>query len=203
MDDEFPARKPGSVAAYDGGDARQLQSSAAGSSNLTSAPVHTDTVHEEKTESVTHSGPSPTSNASASPQNRRTMRHSTVRYSTVSNDSGPSRPQRKKSSALKNTLGRIFGRKKKSTSTLSGVDVPIPEPTSPTPPPQHRNVSLSLAVSRPLLSIKITCWLRTTPPTTTMGLRKKPRRNDPRLYPLQNIARPYDRIRSAQPTWSR
>lgn len=135
MDDEFPTRNPGSVVVFEGGESRQAQSSAAGN-----AP--SDVAREDKTDSVTQSGPSQASNASGSPQNRRTMRASTVRYSMVSNDSVPSRPQRKKST-LKSTLGRIFrGRKKKSTSELSGIDVPIPESVSPT---HHRSVSPPIA----------------------------------------------------------
>ncbi|KAK7755230.1 hypothetical protein SLS62_002735 [Diatrype stigma] len=148
MDNEFPPRKPGSVVAFEGGDSRhsrQLQSSATGSTNVTGNAPSDAIYEEESTDPPAQSGPSQASNASGSPQNPRTMRASTVRYSMVSNDSVPSRRPQRKKSTLKSTLGRIFGRKKKSTGELSGVDVPIPEPPSPT---HHQSVSLVTMYAR-------------------------------------------------------
>lgn len=140
MDNEFLPRKPGPVVAFEGGDSRQIRSSTVGSTNVTGNAPSDAIYEEENTDPPAQSGPSQASNASGSPQNRRTMRASTVRYSMVSNDSVPSRRPQRKKSTLKYTLGRIFGRKKKSTSELSGIDVPIPEPPSPT---HHHSHSVS------------------------------------------------------------
>ena len=140
LDEDFPSRKLGSAAASEA-DSRRIHSSAAGSSNLTSGTAPSDVIPEDDEEKTAQSGPSQTSYASGSYQNRRTMRASTVRYSVVSADSGNHPPQRKKST-LKSTLGRIFGRKKKSTSELPTINMHTRASSSPTHPTHHHTVSL-------------------------------------------------------------
>ena len=142
MDEEFPPRKLGSAATSEG-ESRRIHSSAAGSSNLTSGTAPSDVIPEDDEEQAAHSGPSQTSYGSGSHPNRRTMRASTVRYSTVSADSGTHTPQRKKST-LKSTLGRIFGRKKKSTSELPVINTHTRASSSPTHHHHHHSVSLSM-----------------------------------------------------------
>ncbi|KAI1767541.1 hypothetical protein GGR53DRAFT_518329 [Hypoxylon sp. FL1150] len=115
MDDEFPIRNPGSGMAHEGQPDRVEsiveERPVSRSENTPSVVARAD-----KLESVTPSGPSQASNASNSPRQQRTLRSSTVRYSTVSDSTDVDRPQRKKST-LKSTLGRLFKRKKKSTSS--------------------------------------------------------------------------------------
>ncbi|KAK6948331.1 hypothetical protein Daesc_010097 [Daldinia eschscholtzii] len=116
IDDEFPIRGTGSVVAHEG---RPEQREPHIEDRPPSRPGHTppEVARVDKPDSVTPSGPSQPSNASTSPQQQRTIRSSTIRYSMVSDGAGAEidRPQRKKST-LKSTLGRLFKRKKKSTS---------------------------------------------------------------------------------------
>ncbi|KAI1482684.1 hypothetical protein F4774DRAFT_406860 [Daldinia eschscholtzii] len=116
IDDEFPIRGTGSVVAHEG---RPEQLEPHIEDRPPSRPGHTppEVARVDKPDSVTPSGPSQPSNASTSPQQQRTIRSSTIRYSMVSDSGGAEidRPQRKKST-LKSTLGRLFKRKKKSTS---------------------------------------------------------------------------------------
>ncbi|OTB15725.1 hypothetical protein K445DRAFT_11945 [Daldinia sp. EC12] len=116
IDDEFPIRGTGSVVAHEG---RPEQLEPHIEDRPPSRPGHTppEVARVDKPDSVTPSGPSQPSNASTSPQQQRTVRYSTIRYSMVSDSGGAEidRPQRKKST-LKSTLGRLFKRKKKSTS---------------------------------------------------------------------------------------
>ncbi|KAI8962714.1 hypothetical protein F5Y11DRAFT_180822 [Daldinia sp. FL1419] len=116
IDDEFPIRGAVSSIAHEG---RPEQLEPHIEDRPPSRPGHTppEVTRVDKPDSVTQSGPSQASNASTSPQQQRTIRSSTLRYSMVSDSGGAEidRPQRKKST-LKSTLGRLFKRKKKSTS---------------------------------------------------------------------------------------
>ncbi|KAI4861718.1 hypothetical protein F4820DRAFT_53363 [Hypoxylon rubiginosum] len=114
MDDEFPIRHPGAGIAHEG-HPEQVESIVEERPISRSENTPSVVARVDKLESVTPSGPSQASNASASPQQQRTLRSSTLRYSTVSDSTDVDRPQRKKST-LKSTLGRLFKRKKKSTS---------------------------------------------------------------------------------------
>ncbi|RYP65946.1 hypothetical protein DL769_006173 [Monosporascus sp. CRB-8-3] len=134
MDDEFPLRNTGTGVPPDG-DGKQAQLSTAGSSNLTWGNAPSDVVREDKTDSVAHSGPSQASNTSGSPRNRKNIRASTVRYSTVSDESATNR-QHRKQSTLKAALGRIFGRKKKNANQSFSSGIPSTEPVSSV---QHRS----------------------------------------------------------------
>ncbi|RYP49650.1 hypothetical protein DL768_004692 [Monosporascus sp. mg162] len=134
MDDEFPLRNTGTGVPPDG-DAKQAQLSTVGSSNLTWGNAPSDVVREDKADSVARSGPSQASNTSGSPRNRKNIRASTLRYSTVSDESATNRPQRKQST-FKTALGRIFGRKKKNANQSSGSDIQSTEPVSSV---QHRS----------------------------------------------------------------
>ncbi|RYP01109.1 hypothetical protein DL764_006308 [Monosporascus ibericus] len=134
MDDEFPLRNTGTGVPPDR-DAKQAQLSTAGSSNLTWGNAPSDVVREDKTDSVARSGPSQASNTSGSPRNRKTTRASTLRYSTVSDESATNPPHRKQST-LKTALGRIFGRKKKNANQSPGSDIQGTEPVSSV---QHRS----------------------------------------------------------------
>ncbi|KAI1457404.1 hypothetical protein F4805DRAFT_177706 [Annulohypoxylon moriforme] len=117
MDDEFPIRQPGHGIAHEGRpeptESRAMDQPASRAENTPSEVVRPDNI-----DSVTPSGPSQASNSSASPRQQRTARPTTLRYSTVSDGTDVDRPQRKKST-LKSTLGRLFKRKKKSTSGTS------------------------------------------------------------------------------------
>ncbi|KAI0383678.1 hypothetical protein F5Y04DRAFT_278304 [Hypomontagnella monticulosa] len=126
MDDEFPIRNPGTGIAHEG---RPEQPESNIEDQPASRSVNTNTPSEvvrADKDSVTPSGPSQASNASASPRQQRTVRSSTLRYSTVSDSTDVDRPQRKKST-LKSTLGRLFKRKKKSTSGAFTEESQIPE----------------------------------------------------------------------------
>lgn len=116
IDDEFPIRGAGSAIAHEG---RVEQLEPHIEDRPPSRPGHTppEVARVDKPDSVAQSGPSQASNASTSPQQQRTIRSSTVRYSMVSDSGGAEidRPLRKRST-LKSTLGRLFKRKKKSTS---------------------------------------------------------------------------------------
>ncbi|RYP27768.1 hypothetical protein DL767_007543 [Monosporascus sp. MG133] len=144
MDDEFPLRNTGTGVPPDG-DAKQAQQSTAGSSNLTWGNAPSDVVREDKTDSIARSGPSQASNTSGSPRNRKTTRASTLRYSTVSDESATNRPHRKQST-LKTALGRIFGRKKKNANQSSGSDIQSAEPASSV---QHRSEPPPLSLACP------------------------------------------------------
>ncbi|KAI1468773.1 uncharacterized protein F4812DRAFT_346472 [Daldinia caldariorum] len=116
IDDEFPIRGTGSAVIHEGSP-EQLEPHI--EERPPSRPERTppEVPRAEKPDSVTPSGPSQASNASTSPQQQRTIRSSTLRYSMVS-DSGGAELDRlhRKKSTLKSTLGRLFKRKKKSTS---------------------------------------------------------------------------------------
>ncbi|OTB07546.1 hypothetical protein M426DRAFT_240045 [Hypoxylon sp. CI-4A] len=122
MDDEFPIRNPGVGIAHEGRP-EQLESHIEEEPSSRSENTHSaEVTRDDKIDSVTPSGPSQASNNSGSPrqqqQQQRTIRSSTLRYSTVSDSTDVDRPQRKKST-LKSTLGRLFKRKKKSMGEAS------------------------------------------------------------------------------------
>ncbi|KAI5920081.1 hypothetical protein F4810DRAFT_723932 [Camillea tinctor] len=115
IDDEFPIRNPGSSMAHEGHPARLETPTKADRATISSSGNSPpELTREDKADSVSHSGPSQTSYNSSSPNQRRTNRSSTLRYSTVSDSTDVSRPQRKKST-LKSALGKLFGRKRKET----------------------------------------------------------------------------------------
>ncbi|KAK6864716.1 hypothetical protein PG995_001244 [Apiospora arundinis] len=85
---------------------------------------------EERTPSRNQLGTSQTSENSGSPAQQRTIRSSTLRYSTVSNntDSEHDAPQRKKST-LRNALSKLFGRKKKGASSGGSLETHHEDPS--------------------------------------------------------------------------
>ncbi|KAI2618511.1 hypothetical protein GGR54DRAFT_159163 [Hypoxylon sp. NC1633] len=114
MDDEFPIKNPGTGMAHEGKPERP-ESHVEDQPTLRSINGPFEATRSDKIESVTPSGPSQASYNSGSPRQQRTVRSSTLRYSTISDGTDAERPQRKRST-LKSTLGRIFKRKKKSAS---------------------------------------------------------------------------------------
>ncbi len=135
VDDEFPLRSQGPEVAQAGG-LEQLESNVEDLPSLRLVESPPGTVRADKMESTTPSGPSQASNNSGSPRQPRTVRSSTLRYSTISDGTEPDRPQRKKST-LKSTLGRLFKRKKKSSNESFNHDR-IAEDEDPA---QHEHVS--------------------------------------------------------------
>ncbi|OTA97972.1 hypothetical protein M434DRAFT_26375 [Hypoxylon sp. CO27-5] len=121
MDDEFPIRNT-VVGIAQEDKPEQPESQVEDQPAPRSGNTPSDVLRTDKADSVTPSGPSQASNVSGSPRQHRTVRSSTLRYSTVSDGTDADRPQRKKST-LKSTLGRLFKRKKKSTggTSISGA----------------------------------------------------------------------------------
>ncbi|KAI0600831.1 hypothetical protein F4775DRAFT_582427 [Biscogniauxia sp. FL1348] len=126
IDDEFPIRNPGSSMAHEGQPVR-LETPTKAERSISSGNTPPDVAREDKADSVSHSGPSQTSYNSSSPNQRRTNRSSTLRYSTISDSTDVSRPQRKKST-LKSALGKLFGRKRKDTRQPSISEDPFGGP---------------------------------------------------------------------------
>ncbi|KAI0855804.1 hypothetical protein F4860DRAFT_446754 [Xylaria cubensis] len=132
-DDEFPMRNPGSSIAQEARPKKldseiQRDSTAASISSV----YNGNGAREDKTNSLTHSGPSQTSTNSTHAR-RRTNRSSTVRYSTMSEatDSAAS-PSRKKSS-FRAAIGKLFKKRnrKQSSRSASGSEA------HSTPPVDH------------------------------------------------------------------
>ncbi|KAI1374061.1 hypothetical protein F4677DRAFT_178594 [Hypoxylon crocopeplum] len=142
MDDEFPIRNPGVGMAHEGRP-EQPESRAEDQPTLRSVNSPFEVARTDKTASVTPSGPSQASNTSGSPRQQKTIRSSTLRYSTVSDGTDGDRPQRKRST-LKSTLGRLFKRKKKSTSDPFTAESQLAEESA-----QHEN-----ALSAPNRALK-------------------------------------------------
>ncbi|KAI1390225.1 uncharacterized protein F4822DRAFT_229852 [Hypoxylon trugodes] len=117
MDEDFPIRNIGAGITQEDRIERQPESHVEDQPNSISRSGNTpsDVARTDKADSVTPSGPSQASYVSASPRQHRATRSSTLRYSVVSDGEDIERPQRKKST-LKSTLGKLFKRKKKSTS---------------------------------------------------------------------------------------
>ncbi|KAI1504399.1 hypothetical protein F5X99DRAFT_39419 [Biscogniauxia marginata] len=126
IDDEFPIRNPGSSMAHEGHPA-QLEALIKADRSVSSGNTPPEVAREDRADSVSHSGPSQTSYNSSSPHQRRTNRSSTLRYSTVSDATDVSRPQRKKST-LKLALGKLFGRKRKDARQPSISEDPFGGP---------------------------------------------------------------------------
>ncbi|KAI1640460.1 hypothetical protein F4809DRAFT_440945 [Biscogniauxia mediterranea] len=126
IDDEFPIRNPGSSMAHEGHPAR-LETPTKADHSISPGNTPPEVAREDKADSLSHSGPSQTSYNSSSPNQRRTNRSSTLRYSTVSDSTDVSRPQRKKST-LKSALGKLFGRKRKDTRQPSISEDPFGGP---------------------------------------------------------------------------
>ncbi|KAI1090629.1 hypothetical protein F5B19DRAFT_315614 [Rostrohypoxylon terebratum] len=114
MDDEFPIRQPGQGMAHEG-KPEQPESRAEDQPASRAEMIPSEVVRADNIDFVTPSEPSQASNSSASPQQQRTARPTTLRYSTVSDGTDVDRPQRKRST-LKSTLGRLFKRKKKNST---------------------------------------------------------------------------------------
>ncbi|KAK8088866.1 hypothetical protein PG997_003827 [Apiospora hydei] len=126
-DDEFPIREHGT------GQATPLASEAPNrlappqerasviDSQSTTGPTRVSP--EERTPSRTRLGTSQASENSGSPAQQRTIRSSTLRYSSVSNNTDSERdtPQRKKST-LRSTLSKLFGRKKKHAAKVGSLE---------------------------------------------------------------------------------
>ncbi|KAL7628635.1 hypothetical protein AAE478_000150 [Parahypoxylon ruwenzoriense] len=137
MDDEFPIRNQAPRVSQVSHESRaqQLAPNVEDLPTPRSENTPIEVARVDKIDSVTPSGPSQASNASASPPQQRTIRSSTLRYSTVSDDTNTDRPQRKKST-LKSTLGRLFKRKKKGTSEAFIPEAQFGEPDDSA---QHRD----------------------------------------------------------------
>ncbi|KAI0483208.1 hypothetical protein GGR56DRAFT_231368 [Xylariaceae sp. FL0804] len=122
IDEEFPMRSPGTGIALEApppDEAEALPPERA--STVPSASTPRDFAKEDRG-SLAPSGPSQFSNDNTpSPRHaRRADRPSTLRYSTVSEATDSSRPQRKKST-LKSTLGRLFGRGRKKDARQASM----------------------------------------------------------------------------------
>ncbi|KAI1412650.1 hypothetical protein F5Y13DRAFT_45280 [Hypoxylon sp. FL1857] len=154
MDDEFPIRNPGAVIPQEG-KPEQPESQAEDQPATRSGNTPSDVIKTDKSDSVTPSGPSQASNASASPRQQRAPRSSTLRYSTVSDGTDIDRPQRKKST-LKSTLGRLFKRKKKSTGGTSISEAQYAGSDDPAQLEDGSNRALKKSESKRSASLPIT-----------------------------------------------
>ncbi|KAI1737931.1 hypothetical protein F4680DRAFT_202944 [Xylaria scruposa] len=129
-DDEFPMRNPGSSIAQEGRP-KQLDPETQRDSAAASTSSVYNGAHEDKTNSLAHSGPSQTSTNSTHAR-RRTNRSSTVRYSTMSEATDSASPSRKKSS-FRAAIGKLFKKRnrKQSSRSASGSEA------HSTPPVDH------------------------------------------------------------------
>lgn len=140
-DDEFPMRQPGTGLATPLGDEGMSTKLVPpeGSSTVEAQSIidaSPEVIPEERTDLPPRAAPRQASVVSGSPARGRT--NSTLRYSTVSTGTDTDRsgttPRRKKS-GLRNTLGRLFGRKKSPPSLETHQEAP------PSSSVQHRSVS--------------------------------------------------------------
>lgn len=124
-DDEFPVREsgPGHVTPLGPEGPNRLAPPQERGSVVDSHSTHghARVSPEERTPSRNQLGTSQASENSGSPAQQRTVRTSTLRYSSVSNNTDTERdaPQRKKST-LRSTFSKLFGRKKKKNASNVG-----------------------------------------------------------------------------------